>query len=136
MPDINKALTIQEMIDDPEEWFKFVRIHDTQYGWFWRFGYMAFGHENMVREGEAPLSAGFFGLNEGKGPVIWPETINLPNYETTLGINASIKDKECIPLLFEENPEVINGKYVNSGVRGDNDSPTDGNEGEHGSSGS
>lgn len=135
---IAKLLTIQEIFDHSEEWFKFVRVHNTEYGWAWKFSLMTVDHRDMVDEDECPLSAGFFGLENGKGPVIFPDDhINLPNYSTTLGINASNKDKEIIPLLFEGFfSEVTNGKYVESGVRRDNDSPAVGDEGEHGSSGS
>ena len=95
-----QQLMIQEMIKSSKSSFKFVRIHDAETEWFWRFFHMDVDHVDMVFEEEMPLSAGFIFVDDGK--VTFPEYYNLPNYSTTLEINASEKDYECIPILFEE----------------------------------
>jgi hypothetical protein len=132
---IGKLLSPQEMIESPEEVFKFVRIHDTRYGWFWKFCHMDVDHTDMVEKDEVPLSAGFLfvvGKTLVDGKVLFPEEMNLPNFSTTLKLNASVKDLECIPILFGECSEGIDGKHITNEFRDANDSPVDGDEGEHG----
>ena len=77
---IGKLLSPQEMIESPEEVFKFVRIHDTRYGWFWKFCHMDVDHTDMVEKDEVPLSAGFLfvvGKTLVDGKVLFPEEIFL-----------------------------------------------------------
>lgn len=130
---IGKQLSPQEMIESSEEVFKFVRVHDTEYGWFWRFCHMEVDHRDMVTEEETPLSAGFiFVVDE----VTFPEAYNLPNHSTTLEINASEKDYECIPILFRENSKAIDGKHITNKFRDSDNSSSNRDEGEHGNSSS
>jgi hypothetical protein len=126
---IGKPLSPQEMVESSEEAFKFVRIHDTKYGWFWRFCHMDVEHVDMVAENETPLSAGFIFVIDGQ--VTFPEEINLPNYSTTLGINSSKKDHECIPILFGEHSKATDGKYTTNEFRDTDDSSSNGDEGKH-----
>lgn len=126
---LGKFLTIQEMTESSEQVFKFVRIHETKYGWFWRFCHMDVDHTDMVAEDEVPLSAGFIFVVEDE--VLFPEEINLPNFSTTLEINASKRDYEDIPLLFGGQAKVIDGKYFKDELRDTDDSSPDGDEGAH-----
>jgi hypothetical protein len=133
-------LDIWEMLDSDAEVFKFVRIHDTQHGWFWRFCHMEVEHEDMVDKEEVPLSAGFIFVVDGT--VLFPKDYDLPNYSTTLEINASDKDHECIPILFEEDSrgrhiinkasiEAKDGKYIAGKFRNVDDPSSDRDEGEY-----
>lgn len=95
---------------------------------------MDIDHVDMVAENETPLSAGFIFVVNGE--LTFPEEINLPNYATTLGIDASEKDHECIPVLFEERSEGIDGKHITNKFRNPDNPSSDGDEGEHGDSSS
>ena len=128
-----KTLTLQEMVDSSEEVFKFVRLHDDDYEWHWRFCHTVVDHQDMVNKGEVPLSAGFIYVE--KDGVSFPEDI-MGNLSTTLNLSCSEKDRECIPLLFEGCSEVSNGKYIESRFRNGNDPVVDGDAGEHRSSSS
>jgi len=136
---IGKLLSPQEMVESSEEAFKFVRIHDTKYGWFWRFCHMDVDHVDMVEKDEVPLSAGFLfviGKSLVDGQITFPEEMNLPNFSTSLKLSASKKDYECIPILFEECSEGIDGKHITSKFRDTDDSSSNRDEGEHGHSSS
>tara|TARA_Y100000034_G_scaffold80510_1_gene96607 strand:- start:4397 stop:4813 length:417 start_codon:yes stop_codon:yes gene_type:complete len=131
---IAKLLTIQEMVGSPEEAFKFVRCHDTKYGWHWKFCHMVCDHQDMLDDEDIPLSAGYIFVVDGE--VSFPEDYNLPNYSTTLKTgdrhcSACEHDLKNIPLLFAGQAEVVNGKCVRDEFRDDDDSSADGDERAH-----